>query len=260
MRYLIKKILREDFEWTNQANAFELGSFEEDDVSFDDSDAKVYLGVDGHVTYNLTIEELIEYAYDGYDDWVLETLVYSNGDYDEYYGDGYMDDDEINYLGGYLSEVQKERFQKILNHYNVDIKVEDTIDDSFSVFEKPMGKIYTGRWDWDDFTSESMGSLDAAITRNRWATAGDTYIKTLQDNKADVVCYDRNDVKVTIPFPYKGGNMLDLALSNIGLDDLSWSDVFYEDWDPSGAEEEIRHHFSMMLDKLEEQIDEEINS
>jgi hypothetical protein len=136
MRNLIKKILREDFDWTEMAKPIELGAFEEDDVSYDDKGAKVYLGEEGKVTYNLSTDELIEYAYSGYDDWVLESLISSNGDMSsDYYDDGYIDDDEINYLGGYLDDKQKERLQKILDYYvkkenlNKRLDVDNYLDD-----------------------------------------------------------------------------------------------------------------------------------
>jgi hypothetical protein len=269
MRNLIKKILREDFDWTNQAEPYKLGDFDEDDVSFDDKGAKVYLGKDGEVTYNLSVDEFVEYAYDGYEDWTLNTLIQSNGDYDDYYDDGYLDDDEINYMGGYLTEIQLERLQKILNHYGVELSrgarkykdVNDVIsDDNFSMLEGPMGRIYTGRHDWDDFTGESMSALNRAINSNRWRVAGEQYLKVLADNKVDVTSYSHDDVQVVMAFPYKGNNNLSEALADIGLDDHSWSDSFYDEWDPSDANEEIKQSFSQMLDTIEEKIDEETNS
>ena len=270
MRNLIKKILREDFDWTSEAQAFELGSFEEDDISFDDKDAKVYLGDEGKVTYNISTDELVEYAYDGYEDWTLEALIRGNGDYDDYYDDDYLGDDEINYIGHYLSQVQIERLQKILDHYDVKLVgsrgrrytgVIDVIgDDNFSMLQEPMNKIYSGRHDWDDFVGESLSSLGRTINRNRWTTSGQHYLKVLSDNNVDITCYSYDDVRVEMSFPYKGNNNLSEAMADIGLDDVSWSDSFYEDWDTTGADEDIRHHFSFTLDRIEEQIDEETNS
>jgi hypothetical protein len=259
MRNLIKKILREDFDWTEMAKPIELGAFEEDDVSYDDKGAKVYLGEEGKVTYNLSTDELIEYAYDGYDDWVLESLISSNGDMSsDYYDDGYIDDDEINYLGSYIPENQIERLQKILNHYRIDKNVKETITGQvFSELENPLLGIYRGRYDWEDFTNESISSLGRAINSNRWRAVGDYYLKMLSDNKVDIVSPWHGEVEVVMDFPYKNNNNLSEALADIGLDDYSWQDGFYEEWDSTGAEEEINWAFNQMLDKIEEQIDEE---
>lgn len=267
MRNLIKKILREDFEWTDQAQAFELGSFEEDDVSFDDKDAKVYLGEDGKVTYNLNMEELIEYAYDGYEDWTLQTLISYNGDYssNSYYDD-YIDSDELNYVGHHFSEEQLERLEKVLLY--VDTKhgirhktVQQYIDnDGFSNLGNSLDKLYTGTWDWDDFGDRVLSAIGAAIEKNRWENMNDVYTKRLQDHKVSIYAYNDDDIKVTMAFPYNGNHNLSEALAEIGLDDYSWSDAFYDEWDTSGAEEDVQFAFNQMIEKLEETMDEEINS
>ena len=267
MRDLIKKILRENFDWTDQAEAFELGDFEEDDVSFDDKHAKVYLGEDGKVTYNLNMEELIEYAYDGYEDWTLQTLISTNGDYSSNgYYDDYMDSDELNYIGHHFSEDQLKRLEKVLLYVDTkhDIRhktVQQHIDnDSFGSLGNSLDKLYTGSWDWDDFGDSALSAIGAALEKNRWANMGDFYQKRLQDHKVDIVCYHEDDIRVTMAFPYNGNHNLSEALANIGLDDYSWQDGFYEEWDTSGAEDDIQFAFKQMMEKLEEAMDEEINS
>jgi hypothetical protein len=266
-RNLIKKILREDFDWTEKIEPVELGgNFEEDDISYDDKDAKVYLGDEGKVIYNLDEDEVIDYTYDGYDDWVLVTLINSNGDYDSYGGDGYIDEDEINYMGGYLDDKQKERLQKILDYYvkkenlNKRLDVDNYLDDSFSELERPLLKLYRGRYDWPDFTSEALSYLGDAIERNRWQSIGDYYVKFLSDNNVNITAYNRNDIRIEMSFPYKGSNNLTEVLTKIGLNDVSWSDYFYEDWDSSGAEDGITTSFNYLLDNIEDKINEETNS
>jgi hypothetical protein len=79
----------------------------------------------------------------------------------------------------------------------------------------------------------------------------------LSDNKVDIVSPWHGEVEVVMDFPYKNNNNLSEVLTDIGLDDYSWQDGFYEEWDSTGAEEEINWAFNQMLDKIEEQIDEE---
>lgn len=267
MRNLIKKILREDFDWAEKINPAELGDyFDEDDVSYDEDDARVYLGDEGKVLYNISVDELIEYSYDGYDDWVLSTLIRSNGDYHDYYDDNLFDSDEVNYLGGHLDDKQKERLQKIMDYYvkkeglNKRLDVDEYMDDSFGELEKPLLKLYRGLWDWDDFCSEALSSLGRAISRNRWVSIGDYYVKHLSDRNVDITSFSYDEVHVKMSFPYKGVNNLSEVLTKFGLNDIDWSDYYYQDWDPSGSEDDIRFAFNQMLDNIEEAINEETNS
>jgi len=268
MRDLIKKILQEDFDWTDQAKAFELGDFKEEDVSFDDKNAKVYLGEDGKVIYNLTMEELIKYAYnDAYDYWTLETLISNNGnDNGYYYGDDYIDSDEINYIGYHFDSDQLERLEKVLLYvdtkYNLKHKtVKQYIDeDEFDEIGDRLYKLYTGTWDWVDFRDSVLSAIGRAIDKNRWEFIGTLYKKTLQDHNVKIYSYNDDDINVQIPFPYRDNHNLSETLSLIGLDDYSWNDTFYEEWelDTSGSEEDIQFAFNQMINKYEEVMDGEL--
>jgi hypothetical protein len=245
-----------------------LGDFKEEDVSYDDVDAKIYLGIEGEVTYNLSKEEFTDYAYESYhDDWALDTLMSYNGDYHgQYHGGGDFDHDEINYMYDYLNGDQEDRLRKILNYYTTSpkhrgevISDDDYMNYNFANLEEPLLHLYRGRHDWNDFESEALNSLSVAVDRGRWESIGEQYRNLLDSNNVSIAV-DNDEVQVTLPFPFKDGNNLSLALHNIGLSDYSWGDDFYESWDIGDADDEIREHFERMLEKIEEEIDEETNS
>lgn len=278
MKNLIKKILREDFDWIEKIDPVKLGEyFDEDDISYDDYDATIYLGVEGKVTYNLSDEEVMKYVNNGQDDWVLNTLIKTNGNV---VSDNYSDEidyEEVNYLGSYLTNEQIERLQKILNYYKSTIgyfnqtlsspysrsapstDVKYYLDENFSLLGGPLLKLYMGRHDWDDFANECLSSLSSSVTRNRWVSVGNDYNSYLEKNDISINSY-WNNTQIELSFPYKGVNNLSVILDMMGLGEHDWSDNYWEDWDTSGSEEDIRFFFDQMLNKIEESIDEKTNT
>ena len=167
-----KNTLKEDFDWVNNVSEFTLGDdFEESDVSYDDTDSKIYLGEQGRVTFNLDYDEFIDLVYDGYDDWCLSTTIKHNGQYDGNDNE-YVDDDEIQYLHPYLSENQINRIQEVLNSYTnktgLDRVGVDSYADDFRDFKPIVESILGDDVAWDEFVDESLSHIGYFLEINRW--------------------------------------------------------------------------------------------
>jgi hypothetical protein len=107
-----------DWAWMSEIPEVVLGSdFTEFDIcSEDNQSCKITLSDDGtSITFNYGYGDFIDTFYGGNDDWVFDVLIKHDGEYEDG-GDGYnYESDEMNYIGGWLSDVDKELFEEILN-------------------------------------------------------------------------------------------------------------------------------------------------
>jgi hypothetical protein len=267
---LLRKPIKEDFDWIKDIPSVETGEhFTEEDVAFEDDSGYEVNMLKGKVKYNLGEEKFNELVLGNYDDYVLRTLISTNGHFQNHYHDDYMDDDEINYLGGYLTDEQLVRLTKLLRRKGHYKSAEQYVADSeFRQLEDIIGdKFYKGRWDWDDFTQDALSEISIALERNRWNSLGETYRKTLEDNHVDLYSsndwYGKTHYELTVPYPYINSNGVEYwNLSEIlegpvrDIFDDGWQDMLYQGYDSTGADEGIQNSFNYMIDQLEERMDE----
>jgi hypothetical protein len=271
MKNLIRKILKEDFDWVKNVPELEIGDlFEEHEVNFGEgSNSKINV-YDNKIEYHLEYDEFNSKALNDYDDWVLNVLIQYGGNPGDY--DYYMDDDEMNYIGHYLTPELKDKFTELLTRMGVE-DVDGIIHNSFEasefrILEKYLGsRFYKGRNDWDDMQSEVLYEIGYAIDKNKWTYVKEYYDKTLEKNNVSIEDERySNDLIITVPFPYKiktskgVHSMTNISeiLEHIGEDVLGeeLSDVYHGEYDTSGAEDGVRFAVERFLEKIEEQIDE----
>jgi hypothetical protein len=267
---LLRKPIKEDFDWIKDIPSVETGEhFTEDDVSFEDNTTYEINMLDGKVKYNLDGDRFNELVLNNYDDYVLSNLIDTNGHFQNHYHDDYMDDDEINYLGGYLTDEQLARLTALLRRKGHYKSAEQYSNDSeFRQLGYVIGhEFYKGHWDWDDFTSHALSEIGAALERNRWDSLGKTYRETLKDAHVDLYSsnnwYDKSHYELTVPYPYINTNGVEYwNLSEIlegpvrDVFDYGWQDMLYHDYDSTGADEGIQNTFDYMIENLEERVDE----
>jgi hypothetical protein len=278
----LKIIIREtiedsDFDWLREAPSFIPGKyFEEEDICFDTQgdDCKVNIS-DDETVFVLDYEDWRDKISEGFgdSDYIIEPLL-ENPNYDgggDYYD---FDDEEFNYAGYQMNPEQRERLQKIINLFSPDVNLENYLDDNLNELERVLTNKEIRDY-WDTLKYRYLEIIGYQVQENRWKSIGD-YYKTLTFG-------GENTYKIPVVFKKKSsrwGDEMEITVNTNDLinllyqrneNDLSraldilsaiitrpnWYDWFYEDWDTSGAEDEIRDAFNRFLDNTETYIEEE---
>jgi len=267
MRNLIKKILKEEFDdfgWTKEINPFEPGSeFEDDDICFDsDDDCMVNINKDS-IIFKMSYDEWSEKV-DTDDDnryYVQPVLDYGRN-YDG--GDDYyeFDSDEFNYSGYKINEKHKEGLQQILNLVGSQKSIEDIVNsDRMNSIEDEL-KYPPLKSLFDDLQSNYLSILGYQIQKNRWIILSNYIWNELDKTGVEWETDWRDGLTITIPkeklleYNFKDLTQLLKKVSSV-ISDGYWSDSFYDEWDTSGAEEDIEYEFDRFIEKSMELLEEE---
>jgi hypothetical protein len=293
---LDEQVIKEDFDWVKQIPTVNFGKyFDEEDLNerifFEDDFTKV--------RYELDFEDFNELVNDGFEDYYFQDLVLYNGTYEDEGDDDWFDDDEINYLPNHLSEDQRSRLMGVLKRSaklfdlkgstaidgGADGPLQTIINDNFWDAEPYIGsRLYRGKYDWDDLTSNFLYYTSKYVNLNRWRSLNQFYLNELKKHNIEVVGDGYTEtVSVTVPFPYKtikwvwvhdeNGNSRNIPTEGDGITNLTeiltkgvdsvlsraWSDFWYEDFDTTGVNEELRPDFDVFIENIEEALDEKEN-
>lgn len=277
----LKIIIREtiedsDFDWLREAPSFIPGKyFEEEDICFNtySDDCKVNIS-DDETVFVLDYEDWRDKISEGFgdSDHIIEPLL-ENPNYDgggDYYD---FDEDEFNYAGYQMDTEQKERLQNILNLFS-SVNLEDYTDDNFNALKNVLNNKEI-RGYWDTLKYKYLDIIGYQIQENRWKSIGD-YYKSLTSG-------GQNIYNIPVTFKKKGSRWSDEMEITVNTTDLinllyqknendlsraidslssiitrpNWYDWFYEEWDTSGSEADVRDAFNKFLDNTETYIEEE---
>lgn len=278
----IKKIIREeievdpDFKWIDDIPSFIPGKyFEEEDICFDTygDDCKVNIS-DDETVFVLDYEDWRDKISEGFgdSDHIVEPfLQYTNYDGDGDYYD--FDEEDFNYSGYHMNNEQRERFRKILNLFNPYGHLEGFLNDDMNGIEKYLTNKEIKDY-FIDLRYRYLEIIGYQVQENRWKSIGEYY--------KNVTLEAQNQYNISVKFVKKSvrwGDDIEITvktqdlvnlLSQKNEPDLSraldmlssvitrpnWYGYFFEDWDTSGAEDDIRNTFETFLDRTETYIEE----
>lgn len=271
---IIKKVIREsleseyhkdDWDWVSDVNPFTTGNyFNDDDICFNSgSDCQVNIN-DDNITFVLDYEDWVDFSDINEDDqsYLEPFLTYGpnydgNGDYYDF------DYEEFDYSGYQINDDQKERFQRILDVTSPGTNFSAFADDDMNSVKavlkyEPLQKLF------DDLRVRYLDIIGYQIQKNRWLSSGSHFSSIL--DKINSSFKLRNGeivikISMTEIFKLHEKNIVSLTdilkITSSTLIDENWYDGFYQEWDLSGAEDEIADAFNEFLDKAEEILDEE---
>lgn len=257
----------EDFEWAKEITPWVPGKlFNDDDVCFDSSDdCKVNI-LDDAIVFFIDYDKWSDFVgiSDDENNFLKEFFMHG-ADYD---GDGdyyEFDSDEFNYSGHYFTDEQKSRLQKIINvtQPNTDIGSIFSHDELLIISDilklKPLQNLYS------NLIYEYLDHVGYAVQKNRWLSLGRAFKEEINNTGSEWEYVHRwGEIKITVPLDVvydwynKGVNNLTDLLSKVSgtISDRPWYDWFYEDWDTSGAEDDIRDSINTFLDEAEEFLED----
>lgn len=278
----LKKIIREeiegksDFDWITNSPTFEPGKyFDENSICFGTQGEGCEVNIDSEETvFVLDYEDWRDKISEGFgdSDHIVEPLL-ENPDYDgrgDYYD---FDSDEFNYAGYHMTPEQKVRLQNIVNLFSPDVNIEDYIGDYLNELTRHLtNKEIKGYW--DTLTYKYLDIIGYQIQENRWKSIGEYY--------KDVTLRGQNEYKIPVQFKKVGSIWMTNIKIIVGTEDLinllyekniydlsraldmlssiitrpNWYDYFFEDWDTSGSEDDIKDAFDRFLDDSETYIEE----
>lgn len=278
----LNKIIREeiegksDFDWITNSPTFEPGKyFDENSICFGTQGEGCEVNIDSEETvFFLDYEDWRDKISEGFgdSDHIVEPLL-ENPDYDgrgDYYD---FDSDEFNYAGYHMTPEQKVRLQNIVNLFSPDVNIEDYIGDYLNELTRHLtNKEIKGYW--DTLTYKYLDIIGYQIQENRWKSIGEYY--------KDVTLRGQNEYKIPVQFKKVGSIWMTNIKIIVGTEDLinllyekniydlsraldmlssiitrpNWYDYFFEDWDTSGSEDDIKDAFDRFLDDSETYIEE----
>lgn len=248
MKKLIKKILKEefdDFSWVNDmGHGYQHGDlFDESDVCANDFDCPVNITNDVIViTYDFDEWKTL---FRSHDSWVLDELI--NGTNGHYHDSDYYDEDEFNYSGGWWSDTNLDRFQRILYSIGVNENVRSRFDNQDIVkLSREVDHEVINNY-FQTLMSNYCDDLSDIIENNRWKHVIHSYDEIINDMGITVGTdsrgYGKRYIEISVPsdlFDKLSEGTLDISKVFVNISeritDESWSDMFHETWDTDGFE------------------------
>jgi len=261
LNHLLKE---DDFDWIDDIRGVEIGDlFTEKEVVYEENANFKVNVLEDEIVYNLEYDEWNEMINGGYEDWYLKSLV--TGEPDTYSDD--VDDEELNYIGGYINEVNQNRLKNILSqilHSEDDASLLFTtaIGGEFYELEPYIGTdFYFGRHDWEDTLQDCLSEIGMTIERNRWRDLRNDYNTKLKKHNVTLEYSHYWDaVSMSVPFPYgprkinNVSEILNVLDNNVFREE--WSDVYLNSFDTGGVEEQINVYMGSFLTQLEKTLDD----
>lgn len=262
---IIKIILEEidNFDWVREVTPYQAGEhFSEYDICFESNNTcKVNINKDD-ITFVINWDDWVNWTELGDDNtWYVEPLLYHGPGYDgggDYYE---FDSYEFNYSGNYLTEQQEVRFQDILDTLNEDKKIEDFIGNSIMLDIKNHLKYPPLKDYFDTMVNETLNELGYVVQKNRWLSLSGEFQYATQKTGSSWELYGNVltiDVTMDKVFDLysKGVETLSDLLLKVSepISEIYWSDMFYEDFDTSGAD--VGEIIDKFLDDVEYFLDD----
>ena len=256
-----------DFKWIEDTTPFKPGIlFGDDDICFNSEDCDININKD-NITFKIDWEEWYEAVEGDPDDWVLKDVLFHGPNYD---GDGdfhEFDEDEFNYSGYQMNEVQRIRLDGIFHRTDPDLDfnmfVDDYMNGLFGGLRYP--KLKSLFWELRDNYLDIVGY---SVQRNRWLSVGSEIREKIKRAGIDFSLsssFGGHELKIVVPIDkvfktYNEKNITDLSELVLSVSEFlvrpGWYDRFFDEWDISGDEEKIWKIFDDFLDKSEDFLED----
>jgi hypothetical protein len=263
----IRKIIKEemesaDFDWIKEIKPYDTGKlFDAEDVCFNSgTNCKVNINYkDSQIIYVINYNQFqddVELHEE--DSWYLEPFFrwgseyYDDGDYYEF------DSEEFNYAGYELNDNTKLRLQQMFNRLGSDVDVNDYTRGEFSGLEEFLKYPYLVKY-WYELHDRYLETIGYIVQKNRWLSTGSFYQSQLDKHGLDFHL-SGSEIIVTVPFSNleRYHDLSETLIKSVKpiIEDYFWSDLFYDDFDTSGAEDDIQEMVNLFINKVNDFLDE----
>ena len=264
----IKQIIREeinDFDWTKDVAPLPLGDeFQSDDLVFeDDPDYKINM-FDNKVVVNLSKNHFIKdfMGYNEYCEFYLEPFLQYGPDYEPYDIDSEYDSYDERYVISYLHDEEKQQLTEMIKN-NLGFKnfnIEDYVRDCSELNSFLQMLPITDWHDWDRFVTDLLSDVSYHINHNRWVSLGRLYEEKLNECEFEYLDY-LNSNRSLVTITYRMNQINDDLTTTIynslkPISDVCWTEVWYDDYDVSGYEENVAGYFEYFYDNFETLYDD----
>ena len=273
----IRKIIREeiddDFGWIKEIPAFLPGKgFSDDMICYsEDEDCTVKI-LEDRIIFSLDVDEFVD-EWGGYDvEWILPSLFNHamNGNLYDGNGDYYeFDSEEFNYSGWYVPDRLKERAVELMLQIDENLEREEVLgwfQDHTNTFEDYM-RYPTLINHFNRLVDEVLSALGYAVQENRWISVSEEFHRRIEEIESKGIdievewSYGSNELVITVPMEAVNKIHRDKQFNDLSglfqyvmapIIDVGWYDWFYEEWNTSGASDEIVESWAKFLDKAED--------
>lgn len=271
--------MEDDFGWIRDIPAFLPGKdFDYNDVCIDEDDDCEVTIQDDKIVFNIDLDEFIG-RWGGYDDeYYLKPLIQNSWAGEIYDGDGdyyEFDSDEFNYSGYHVEDHLKRRFTDFIMEVDKDLDSDDVnnfFNDHMLGIEDHLKypRLYN---DFDNLVNEVLSALGYAVQENRWLAVSRTFISRMEQIREMGVevefeygRWGHENLIITVPMEvvnqiHRKKQFKDLselyAWIISPINDISWADWFYDEWDSSGASDRINEAWRVFLDNAEDYLENE---
>ena len=273
----IRKIIREeiddDFGWIKEIPAFLPGKgFDDDMICYsEDEDCTVKI-LEDRIIFSLDVDEFVN-EWSGYDnEWILPSLFNNamNGNLYDGNGDYYeFDSEEFNYSGWHVPGRLQERAVELMLQIDENLGREEVLSwfqDHTNTFEDYM-RYPTLINHFNRLVDDVLSVLGYAVQENRWISVSQEFHRRIEEIESKGIdievewSYGSNELVITVPMGVVNKIHRDKQFKDLSglfqyvmapIIDVGWYDWFYDEWDTSGASDEIAESWARFLDKAED--------
>ena len=273
----IRKIIREeiddDFGWIKEIPAFLPGKgFDDDMICYSEAEDCTVKILEDRIIFSLDVDEFVD-EWGGYDvEWILPSLFNHamNGNLYDGNGDYYeFDSEEFNYAGWYVPDRLKERAVELMLQIDENLEREEVLgwfQDHTNTFEDYM-RYPTLINHFNRLVDEVLSALGYAVQENRWISVSEEFHRRIEEIESKGIdievewSYGSNELVITVPMEAVNKIHRDKQFNDLSglfqyvmapIIDVGWYDWFYEEWNTSGASDEIVESWAKFLDKAED--------